>query len=384
MNQPRPESLRFAIGNAGRVCLFGAGVLLDECWEQLVSSLGKVPDLICDNAPEKWGTEFRGIKCISPGELSVLREGTTVVITIRKHEEIHEQLRSMGISDILVACFDTARYCLRTIGRLDADLPDTEEKPPVIDVRGKWTLVTGASRGVGRQIAMAMARLGSNIIAHSRSLSHVSGLLETCSSLGVEIVPIAAELSNPDELERMLTELDRIAPQVDILFNNAAFAPHFLSGFKEDVPVDTMRTYYSVNVVAPIRICQHLLAGMIRRGFGRVINLTSYVRPQSSGEIIYASSKAALDQFAYGSLPVISGTGVMMSMAEPGWVRTDSGGKDATYPIATVIPGILLGALLDFDVNGHRFSAQEYSGLSIHEATLRAKARLLRFGRSWV
>ena len=57
-----------------------------------------------------------------------------------------------------------------------------------------------------------------------------------------------------------------------------------------------------------------------------------------------------------------------MTLADPGWVRTDAGGPNATYPVETVIPGILLGAVLEGDINGRRFSAQEYAGLNIEEA----------------
>jgi NAD(P)-dependent dehydrogenase (short-subunit alcohol dehydrogenase family) len=383
MTLPSLEAARSTIDNAKRVCLFGVGALLNECYEQLVSFLGREPDLVCDNAPEKWGTEFRGAKCVSPRELGEFGKGTAVVIAVRKHEDIYRQLRGIGIEDIFIACFDSGYYNLNAVRKLEDDpLAASDEGPSAMHLQGMWTLVTGASRGVGRQIAMAMAGLGSNIIAHSRSVSHVRELREICSSCGVQIVPIAAELSNPAELDAMLVQLDQLTPRVDIVFNNAAIAPYSPSGFW-GISSDVFRDCYTVNAIAPIRICQHLLPGMIRRGFGRVININTYIQ-KWPGEIAYSTSKAALDKFVHDFAPELHGTGVMMTLADPGWVRTDAGGPNATYAVETVIPGILLGAALDGDINGCRFSAQEYAGLSIEEACKRAKSRRMRYARRWV
>jgi NAD(P)-dependent dehydrogenase (short-subunit alcohol dehydrogenase family) len=180
----------------------------------------------------------------------------------------------------------------------------------------------------------------------------------------------------------MLVQLDQLTPRVDIVFNNAAIAPYSPSGFW-GISSDVFRDCYTVNAIAPIRICQHLLPGMIRRGFGRVININTYIQ-KWPGEIAYSTSKAALDKFVHDFAPELHGTGVMMTLADPGWVRTDAGGPNATYAVETVIPGILLGAALDGDINGCRFSAQEYAGLSIEEACKRAKSRRMRYARRWV
>ena len=62
----------------------------------------------------------------------------------------------------------------------------------------------------------------------------------------------------------------------------------------------------------------------------------------------YACSKAALNKFVYDYAPSLNGTGVMMSLADPGWLKTDMGGAAALHPVESVSPGILLGALLRF------------------------------------
>lgn len=383
MQQQSIQALRRTIDNAKQLCLFGVGTLLNECYDQVVFFLGREPDFLCDNAPGKWGTTFRGRPCISPDELSRLKDETVVVITVRQYEEIWQQLRAMGIRDILTSCFDSGYYQLRGVIRYEHEQPASPgEEASVVRMQGKWTLVTGASRGVGRQIAIAMAGLGSNIIAHSRSVAHVRELIETCTPLGVRVVPIAAELSNPDELEAMLVELDHLAPVIDIVFNNAAIAPNSPSGFW-NIPTEFYRDCYAVNAIGPIRICQHLVPAMVRRRFGRVVNVTTNILKRP-GEMPYAVSKAALDKFVHDLAPTLQGTGVMMTLADPGWVRTDASGPGATNAVESVIPGILLGAVLDSDINGCRFSAQEYTGLSIEAACTRAKRHLKQRTCRWV
>ncbi|MGA2405047.1 MAG: SDR family NAD(P)-dependent oxidoreductase, partial [Syntrophobacteraceae bacterium] len=261
--------------------MFGIGVLLEDCFAQLVLSLGREPDFLCDNARGKWGKEFFGTKCISPSELEALGDDIVVVITIKNYEKIYVQLRSIGIEDIFVSCFDRCYNGVHAIKKLEDDQFDSSGPEPFISpVQGKWTLITGASRGVGRQIALQMAKLGSNIIAHSRSVSHVKELVDTCSDCGVRIVPVAARLDNPAEVDALLSDLEHLVPRIDIIFNNAAIPCP--SGFWSSSSQDYL-TCYTVNTVAPITICHRFLPSMIKRGYGRVINITSSVqkRPET-------------------------------------------------------------------------------------------------------
>jgi NAD(P)-dependent dehydrogenase (short-subunit alcohol dehydrogenase family) len=114
-----------------------------------------------------------------------------------------------------------------------------------------------------------------------------------------------------------------------------------------------------------------------------VINISTHIHGQPA-EMAYSVSKAALDKFVHDLAPTLQGTGVMMSLADPGWVRTDAGGPHATHPVESVVPGILLGAVLGDNINGCRFSAQEYAGLSIEEACSKARRRLQQNACRWV
>jgi short-subunit dehydrogenase len=365
------ENCANRLNDSQYICFFGLGVQFQDCYRQLVLSLGREPDFVCDNASEKWGREFFGKRCLSPAELSEWGEHTAVVITIRKYEDVYRQLFEMGLRNISVACFDRSYDVVHSIKGLGIKQSASDEEPLENAVQGKWTLVTGAARGIGRQIALEMAKLGSNIIAHSRRIVHTEELVQTCSAFGVQVKPIAAELGNLTELEEMLAVLEHHAPPIDIVFNNAAVSLPCGSD-PWSISSEDYLTHYTVNTVAPIRISYRLIPPMIKRGFGRVINISSTIQGRP-GEMAYACSKAALSKFVHDMAPGLQGTGVMMSLVCPGYVRSDMGGPNAPHCVESVIPGALLGALMDGDINGRWFIAQDYAGLSLSAAMARAR-----------
>jgi 3-oxoacyl-[acyl-carrier protein] reductase len=371
MNEKSTYENRHILNNARHICLFGVGVSVQDCYRQLVLAFGREPNSLCDNDPGKWGKEFLGIKCIAPDELRQLGEQTVVVITIRKYEEIYRQLSNMGLQNIYVACFDQGYDIVGNIKRLGAEQLSGSSEPFVNPVKGKWTLITGAARGIGRQIALEMARLGSNIIVHSRQISHTEEIVETCSATGVAVKPIAADLGNVNQLEEMLDILGKQFPAIDIVFNNAAISLPCGSD-PWNISSQDYLAHYAVNTIAPIRICYRLIPPMIRRGFGRVINISSTIQ-RNPGALAYACSKAALNKFVHDLAPSLERTEVMMSLVCPGYVRSDMGGPNAPHPLESVIPGVLLGAVLDKNTNGRWFIAQDYAGLDLPTAMEKAK-----------
>jgi len=92
----------------------------------------------------------------------------------------------------------------------------------------------------------------------------------------------------------------------------------------------------------------------------------------------YAISKAAVDKFVRDFVPTLAGTGVQMTLLDPGWLRTDLGGPKAPNDPSSVIPGALVPALLDDGESGRFFRAQDYAGLSLEQALEKAleKARV--------
>ncbi len=244
---------------------------------------------------------------------------------------------------------------------------------PSFSLRGRWSLVTGASRGVGSHVSEGLGRLGSNVVLHSRELSHTRALAAKIGALGVKVVTVSGELSDQAQVDAMLDAALKQAGPIDILYNNAAIMTPW-RGDPWDFPAEDFRRSFEVNVISLARICYRLVPGMLARKWGRVINVTSGIMNEPN-LTPYAVSKAAVDKFVRDFAPQLSGTGVQMNLLDPGWLRTDLGGPKAPNDPSSVIPGALVPALLDDGESGRFFRAQDYAGLSLAQAVEKARLK---------
>ena len=244
----------------------------------------------------------------------------------------------------------------------------------MLEIKDRWALVTGASRGIGKEIAITLSTLGCNLVLHSRSLEHTAALAEELSANGVRIVSLAADLSDPAQVKKLLSEISDVAPQIDILYNNAAIMQDN-DGDIWNIPDEDFRISFETNVISPIKICNALIPPMIKRRWGRVINLTTDMNKQPQFAP-YAISKAALRKFVQDFVPILEGTGVIMNALHPGWLRTDMGSDQADNSVESVIPGALVPALLSNFVCGKELLAQDYVCLSIEQAIDKAELDL--------
>ena len=224
-------------------------------------------------------------------------------------------------------------------------------------LKGKRALVTGASRGVGHQIALGLAEQGCDIVLHSRKLENTRALAASLSEQGIRASSMAAELSDPNQVERLI---DQLLEQggVDILYNNAAVMTPWRDA--HTTPLQDYVESFQVNVFALVRLCDRLLPPMLTRGWGRIINVTSGI--ENIRELLpYSMSKAAVDRYVRDVSPSLAGTGVVMSLLDPGWLQTDLGGEQAPNTVDTCRPGVLVPALLGDDAtSGRLYRAQDY------------------------
>lgn len=242
----------------------------------------------------------------------------------------------------------------------------------MVNVKGKWALITGASRGIGALSAVFMAQQGCNLILHSRTLQGTEKILKQVQDLGVEAYSVAAELSDRAQVKAMLDLIDEKGTQVDIIMNNAGVQ----IGYRVDylnTPLDDYSTSFEINTIAPMTICYHFLPKMIERGFGRILNTTSGIAldPYQAG---YSASKAALNKVTIDLGHTLQGTDVIMSLTDPGWCRTDLGGPQAPNAPESAIPGIVVGAFIDDKKSGRNFGAQAFAGMTLEEAVKKAES----------
>lgn len=243
----------------------------------------------------------------------------------------------------------------------------------MVDLKGKWALITGASRGLGRLIAKAMAEQGCNLVLHSRSNEHCKAVLDEVRAFGIEAYSIEAELFDMEQLNNMLTEIDEKGTQIDVIFNNAGLQTMYRIEFLE-TPVSEFETSFRINTIAPMMICYHFVGGMAQRGFGRIINTSSDIdlEPQQAP---YSASKAALDKITRDLAYAYRDSDVIISLSNPAWCKTDMGGPNAFFEPESAIPGLLVGAFVNDKKTGRYFNAQDFKNMTLEEAVAKAETQ---------
>jgi len=242
----------------------------------------------------------------------------------------------------------------------------------MVNMKGRWCLITGAARGIGYLTAKLMAEKGANLILHSRNLSHTEKIYKEVTEMGVKAYCVEAELSDPDQVKKMLEAIDELGVDVDIVLNNAGMQVAYRTEYLT-TPVSDYTLSFNINTIAPAMIMYHFLPKMMTRGFGRIVNTTSGIRldPHQAG---YSASKAALDKITIDLGHTVQGTDVMINLTDPGWCRTDLGGPHAPNAPESAIPGIAVGAFVDDKKSGRYLNAPYFTGMTLEDAVKKAES----------
>nr|AHF24815.1 short-chain dehydrogenase/reductase SDR [uncultured bacterium Contig2] len=239
-------------------------------------------------------------------------------------------------------------------------------------VKGRWALITGAARGIGYLTAKFMAEQGCNLILHSRDTAHTEKVLSEVRACGISACSVAADLSNPDAVRKMLEEIDAMGVDVDIVLNNAGLQIAYRTDYCA-TPVEDYEISFRVNTIAPAMICYHFLPKMIRKGTGRIVNTTSGIALDVC-QAGYSASKAALDKITIDLGSKVEGTDVLINLTDPGWCRTDLGGSQAPNAPESAIPGIVTGVFVNDGKSGRYLGAQHFAGMTLEDAVKKAEA----------
>ena len=184
-------------------------------------------------------------------------------------------------------------------------------------------LVTGASRGLGRALALELARRGWALSICARGLAALEEAEADLRSLGAAVLVTEADLRSPRDQERLVAlTLERFG-HVDLLINNASELGPTPLPYLADVSPDAFVDVLNVNLVAPFRISQAVIRTMLLRGSGLVINITSDAATHGyPGWGAYAASKAGLESMTRTWLAELEGTGIRMVSLDPGDMDT--------------------------------------------------------------
>jgi 2-dehydro-3-deoxy-D-gluconate 5-dehydrogenase len=185
----------------------------------------------------------------------------------------------------------------------------------------KVALVTGASRGIGAAIAVALAEAGADVACHGNSRA-ADATAERVAAGGRRAVALRAELADPKAPEELIAATLREFGRIDVLVNNAGMirrAPAV------DYSEADWNTVLSVNLTSTFRLCQLAGAHMLERGKGKIVNIASLLSFQGGITVpAYAAAKGAVAQLTKALSNEWAARGVNVNAIAPGYIRTDN------------------------------------------------------------
>ena len=194
---------------------------------------------------------------------------------------------------------------------------------------GSTALVTGATAGIGYAIALELARQGAEVVVHGRNAERGAKAVQQIENAGGRARFVAADLSDADDVRRLAAEAGR----VDILVNNAGIYEFAATFETDDADFDA---HFDTNLRAPYILVQRLVPGMIERGRGSVVNISTVAASTPAAEAgIYGASKAALDLLTKLWADEFGAAGVRVNAIAPGPIETEG-----TAEIADIVDGL--------------------------------------------
>src|SRR6476469_1162073 len=186
--------------------------------------------------------------------------------------------------------------------------------PTVIrgNLEGQRALVTGATSGIGRAVALQLALDGAEVLVHGRDVARGAETVEEITSAGGKASFVAADLSDAADVQRLAREVG----DVDILINNAGIA---LFAPTAEFEVSAFDTMFASNVRAPFFLVAAFAPGMAARGHGSIVRLSSM-----AGGAAYGATKASLEAMTRAWAAEFSASGVRVNAIAPGPVYTPS------------------------------------------------------------
>jgi NAD(P)-dependent dehydrogenase (short-subunit alcohol dehydrogenase family) len=197
---------------------------------------------------------------------------------------------------------------------------------PRFDLEGRTALVTGAARGLGRAISLALANAGADVALGLRDPETGTDVVDEISAMGRRVLPLSMDVRNLGQVRAGVEETVERFGRLDILVNNAGVAP---TNPAEDVNEADYDLTFEVNVKGTFFASQAAGRAMIRQGYGRIVNVSSQAGFVAlPTESVYCMSKAAIAHLAKCLAVEWGGHGITVNAVAPTFIRTP-GTEDA-------------------------------------------------------
>ena len=190
------------------------------------------------------------------------------------------------------------------------------------DVKTRVAVVTGASSGLGRNVAVALADQGQPVALVARSEGALASVEAEIRSAGGAAVAIPTDVSDPGAVEALRVRVvDTLGPPLIVVNAAGVFGP--IQFIKDSDPAEWVATIM-IDAVAPYLVTRAFVGGMIDAGWGRIVNITSAASLHPPGPLnsAYGTAKVALNQFTRHLAAELAGTGVTANVIHPGDVKT--------------------------------------------------------------
>ena len=187
---------------------------------------------------------------------------------------------------------------------------------------GRVALVTGGGRGIGRGVALALARLGADVVVTARSMDEISAVADEINQRGGRALAVPGDVADFESVQHVVATAQGEFGPVDILYNNAGiFGP--VAPIWETDP-EKWVLVQEINLIGTYFYIRLLVPGMVERGWGRVVNVSSGAG-RGNGSVrrsAYSVSKASMDMLTRVMAAELDGTGVAVTSVGPGMVDT--------------------------------------------------------------
>lgn len=232
----------------------------------------------------------------------------------------------------------------------------------------KVVMITGATKGLGRALALSFARQGAKLAVCARNQDGLDTLERELKQLGVEFLVVRADAAVTKDIERFVSLTEEQFGKIDVLINNASMLGPSPIPFLLDYPAEDFCEVLRVNTLGPYLVTRRVLPGMLQRNEGVILNVTSEAgRTGFAGWGAYGVSKFALEGLTQTWASEIEETKVRMNSIDPGEMNTemhDLAVPDCDYELAEPAEVVDVFLYLASDeaaqVNNQRFEAQSF------------------------